>query len=325
VSAPRTPLKSLLPAACAALALSAPVHAAAGDDRAPAAGRQGSSLPALTAEQRQAIGIIVSTVPSATLSQHVDAYGRVLDPSQLVGDAGRLAASRAAAGAAAAETGRLEGLYHRANTSLKALQLAQAAQAQAQARLRQAQAEFLLRWAPLARLDGAQRARLIEDLAAGRQLLLRAELPGRHSLGTLPTGALVDVDGVMVPTRILGVVSATAAGMQSVGLLLQMTHPPAGLGPGAQLPVTFEGRDRNGHVVPDGALIYGARGAYVYRVLPDGSKGELRFAPLRVQLLQPAGGGWLVTGLHADDRIVVRGAGALWSLQGLSIISGDDD
>ena len=77
-----------------------------------------------------------------------------------------------------------KGCTARANMSLKALQLAQAAQAQAQARMRQAQTEFLLRWAPLARLDGAQRARLIEDLAAGRQLLLRADLPGRHSLGT---------------------------------------------------------------------------------------------------------------------------------------------
>jgi hypothetical protein len=43
-----------------------------------------------------------------------------------------------------------------------------------------------------------------------------------------------------------------------------------------------------------------------------------------VTLLQPVGDGWLVAGLQANDRIVVRGAGVLWSLQGLGNISAED-
>jgi len=43
-----------------------------------------------------------------------------------------------------------------------------------------------------------------------------------------------------------------------------------------------------------------------------------------VTLLQPVGDGWLVTGLHGDDRIVVHGAGVLWSLQGLGNVSAED-
>lgn len=322
-----TPLKCLLPA-CAALLLllSGPLSADNGDAQTAAAAGQGNQLPALNAQQQRAVGIVVASAPAAKLSQRIDAYGRVLDPSQLVADAGRLDTARAADRAAAAEMARLEGLYRGANASLKALQVVEAEEAQAQARLREAQAEFLLRWGPLAQLGDAQRAALIEQLAAGRQLLLRADLPGRHSLGTMPQRALVDVDGIEVSARVLGPLPQSAMEMQSAGLLLQMPHPPAGLGPGAELPVMLSGSDRDGRVVPDGALLYGEQGVYVYRVLPDKAKdGDAQFAPLSVTLLQQVGEGWLVAGLHADDRIVVHGAGVLWSLQGLGNISDEDD
>jgi hypothetical protein len=320
-----TPLKYLLLAACATLLLSGPLHADDDEPQSPATSAQVNPLPALSAEQQRAVGIIIAAAPAVKLPRRIDAYGRVLDPSRLVADAGQLEASRAAARAAAAETARLRGLYRGANTSLRALQSAEAAQIGAQARAREAQAEFLLRWQPLARLADAQRATLIGELADGRQLLLRADLPGRHSVGPLPSRALVDVDGVEVPARVLGPLPQGAARMQSVGLLLQMPHPPVGLGPGARLPVMLEGSDRDGRVVPDGALLYGEQGVYVYHVLPAKTKdGDTQFAPLPVTLLQPVGDGWLVTGLHGNDRIVVHGAGVLWSLHGLGNISEED-
>ena len=320
-----TPLKYLLLPACAVLLLSTPLHADNDDQKATAAAGSSDQLPTLSAEQQHAVGIVIAEAPVAKLPQRIDAYGRVLDPSELVVDAGRLDSSRAAAYAAAAETTRLKGLYRGADASLKALQVAEAAQIEAQARQRQAQAEFLLRWGPLAQLGDAQRATLIEQLAAGHELLLRADLPGRHSLGTVPKLALVDVDGLEVPARVLGPLPQAAAQMQSVGLLLQIPHPPAGLASSARLPVMLEGGDRDGRVVPDGALLYGEQGVYVYHVLPGKTKdGDTQFAPLPVTLLQPVGNGWLVTGLHANDRIVVDGAGVLWSLQGLGNVSEED-
>ena len=315
------PLRHLLLPLCAMLLLPASTAAAA-NSRMAAAADTNNRLPTLSAEQQRAVGILIAAAPAAQVPQHIDAYGQVLDPSQLVADAGRLDSSRAVARAAAAETARLKGLFRGANASLKALQGAEAAQTQARVRAREARTEFLLRWGPLRQLSQAQRARLLEQLAGGRQLLLRANLLGRHSLGTVPKRALVDVDGVEVPARVLGPLPQ-AAQTQSVGLLLLIPHPPTGLGPGAQLPVLLEGRSRHGRVVPDGALLYGRRGAYVYRVLPRKTRdGNTQFAPLRVTPLQTVGGAWLVSGLHADDRIVVQGAGVLWSLQGLGIISG---
>ena len=319
-------LKYLLLPVCAALLLATALHAQDEDDQKPAAGARSDQLATLSAEQQRAVGIVIATAPEAKPPQRIDAYGRVLDPSQLVADGGLLDSSRAAAQVAAAESARLKRLYRGgAGASLRALQAAEAAQIEAQVRARQAQAEFLLRWGPLAQLGDAQRAGLIEQLATGRQLLLRADLPGRHSLGTMPKQALVDVDGVRVPARVLGPLPQAAAQMQSVGLLLQIAHPPTGLGPSAELPVMLEGNDRDGRVVPDGALLYGEQGVYVYHALPNKTKdGDTQFAPLTVTLLQPVGEGWLVTGLHTDDRIVVHGAGVLWSLQGLGSISAED-
>lgn len=318
-----TPLKYLLLPACAVLLLLTPLRAGAAEDQAPATA---NSLPTLNAEQQRAVGIVIAPAPAAKPPQRIDAYGRVLDPSRLVADAGQLDGAQAAARAATAETARLKGLYRGgAGASLKVLQAAEAAQIEAQVRVRQAQTEFLLRWGPLAHLGAADRAALIAELAAGRQLLLRADLPGRHTLGVIPTQALVNVDGVGVVARVLGPLPQATPEMQSVGLLLQIPHPPPGLGPSAQLPVMLEGSDREGRVVPDGALLYGEQGAYVYRELPHRTKdGDTQFAPQPVTLLQPIGDGWLVTGLHAQDRIVVHGAGVLWSLQGLGNVSGED-
>ncbi len=320
-----TPLKHLLLPLWAVLLLSSSQPAAA-DAPGPAAAGRSDSLPMLSSGQLRAVGIVIAAAPAAKAPKRIDAYGRVLDPSQLAADAGRLDSARAIARAAVAETARLQGLYRGANASLKALQAAEAAQIEAQARVRQARTEFVLHWGPLARLARAKRARLIAQLAGGARLLLRADLPGRHSLGTIPKQALVDVDGIEVPARVLGLLPQAAAHMQGVGLLLQVRHAPPGLGPGAQLPVVLEGGERDGCVVPDGALLYGKQGAYVYQALPEkASDGDTQFAPLRVTLLQPAGGGWLVNGLRADDRIVVQGAGVLWSLQGLDSVSGGGD
>jgi hypothetical protein len=320
-------LTYLLLSACAAPLWCPAVGAGEQSHRDPAAAAPINAPATLSRQQRRAVGIVIAAAPAASLPQRLQAYGEVLDPSQLVADVGRLDASRAAARAAGAEMTRLTGLYRAANTSLKALQGAEAAEAEAQARAREAQAQFLLRWGPLARLGAAARATLIQQLAAARQLLLRADLPGRHILGTMPGRALVDVDGIEVVARVLGPLPQAAAGMQSIGLLLQMPQPPAGLGPGARLPVMLEGGEHGGYLVPAGAVLYGQSGAFVYRVLPGtNNTGDLRFAPLAVRLLQPAGRGWLVTGLHHDERIVVQGAGVLWSLQGLGpAAAGDDD
>lgn len=295
------------------------------DDDQPAPA--GSATPALSPEQQEAVGVVLAHPVKANVAPRIEAYGQVLDPASLITDAGRAESSRAAARAASAEAQRMEKLYSgNTDVSLKALQGAQAAQIEAQSQAQSAASTFALQWGPLAKLPQGQRQNLIGTLGSGTTLLVRADLPGHISLGAVPKSATLVVDGIQVPARVLGLLQRGATDLQSVGLLLQADRVPAGLGPGARLPVTLLGAPGSGVLVPKGALLYGDQGAYVYRQLHDKSTdGKLQYAPVVVKLLQPSGDAWLVAGLDDDDLIVTHGAGVLWSLQGLGSFSAEEE
>jgi len=294
------------------------------EDQAQATAPTAAGPPALNMAQQQAVGLVVATPQPATPPQREMAFGQVLETSAFLADAGRARSTAATAHASAAEARRLQALYEAgASASLKELQAAQAAAATARAQADAAQADFEQRWAPLARMRAGARAELMAALRAGASLLLRASLPGRHSLGTAPRAARVVVDGLEVPAQVLGALPQATDESQSAAWLLRLDHPPPGLGPGARLPVVLEGPAQSGFLVPPGALLYAERGAYVYKEL-KADNGVTRYAPVPVELLQPLGEGWLVQGLQADDRIVVHGAGVLWSLQGLSGVTAEE-
>jgi hypothetical protein len=133
------------------------------------------------------------------------------------------------------------------------------------------------------------------------------------------------VDGVQVPGRVLGVLRQTTES-QSVGLLIEVPNAPAGLGPGARIQVALMTGERSGVLLPRDAVLYDENGAYVYKQLAkNAGVATARYAPVKVNLLLPYGDGWLVDGVDDDDNIVVRGAGVLWSLQGVGAQQHDDD
>lgn len=302
------------------------VAGADADDDAPSAPAAGAAL-ALSAPQQEAVGLTLAHPVKSFGPRQIDAYGLVLDPVELVSDVGRLASTRSAARNAAADARRVEGLYrNEANASLKAQQTAQAAEVESEAQAQAAQAAFAQQWGPLAALPDAERAKLIASVTSGQVLLVRADVPGRHALGAMPAKALLMVDGIGVAARLLGPLPRTTPDLQSAGWLLAVEHAPAGLGPGARLPVRLEGAGVAGFLIPTGALLYADTGAYVYR---QGSAktqdGKFQYAPVAVKLVAPEGDGWLVNGLADVDNIVVHGAGVLWSLQGLGSFSAAEE
>lgn len=319
------PIKPLLIAALALLIGSPAWTDEDGDAPAPPA--VNSERPALSVEQQQAVGITVLHPLRASSGQQLEGYGEVLDAASLVADAGHLLSTRAAARAAGLEAQRLQRLYDGgADASLRAVESAQAAQIEAQTQAQIASSSFALQWGPLAKLPDAQRAALIDSVTRGRNLLLRADLPGRLRLGTLPKSATLMVDGTQIPARVLGTLQRSASESQSVALLLQIDQAPTGLGAGARVLVTLLGGVSNGVLVPNAALLYGDQGAYVYRLLDSpGQDGKQQYAPAPVKLIQAAGNAWLVQGIDADDRIVGNGAGVLWSLQGLGTFSAEEE
>ena len=297
------------------------------DDAKPAAGASGE-LPSLSADQQHAAGILVAHPVNAEISPHSDAIGLVLDPVALVTDAGEAEATASAARAAAAEVERVRSLYGAgAGASLKALQSAQAEQARIRAQADVAAAKFASHWKPIAALPANARQKLIDEAVAGTVLLVRADLTGRHVIGSLPDRALLDVDGIGVPGKVLGVVAQTTEEAQGIGLLVEVHSAPAGLGLGARIPVLLLGAKLTGVLVSRDAVLYDDGGALVYKQLAatPGDR-QTRYAPVRVKLLQAHGDSWLVDGIDDDDNIVVHGAGVLWSLQGIvGHAAGDND
>lgn len=313
--------------ACAAMfaVAIAPMRVAAQDDdddaRKPAEG-----TPTLNREQRDAVGIVVAHAVKAKPAERIAAFGQVLDPSTLITELGELDANRAAERAANAEVARLQGLYKAgAGASLKNLEAAQAEQARAHAQAQAAALRVALRWAPLAAGANTRRQQTIDAVATGKSALVRVDLPGRHSIGAVPQTATLDIDGIAVKGTVLGVL-AQASEAQSASLLVEIDAPPKGLAIGARFAVSLAGAERAGFLVPRGALIWEEGGAYVYHQLAAKQGDDTtQYARKAVTLLMPSGEGWLVDGLDDDDLVVVRGAGVLWSLEGIGSMPGDDD
>ena len=318
--------RGVLAAACCAMSAYSLTAIGDDDDAATAADSAEQTVPTLNAEQQRAAGIVVARAPAMKVPDRIEALGLVLDSTTLISDMGEATAATVTERSASAELARLRGLYNGgAGASLKMLEAAQAEQARTQAQAQVATARFSLSWGPLAALPAGVRQKAIEAAAGGRSLLVRADLPGRHSVGELPSKAVLDVDGIQVPGRVLGALRQ-ATDTQSVGLLVEVPNAPAGLGPGARVPIALLTAERSGRLVPRDAVLYDANGAYVYKQSNGKSgDGKTRYASLKVTLLVPFGDAWLVDGVDDDDDIVVHGAGVLWSLQGMGAHAVDDD
>lgn len=283
---------------------------------------------ALTAQQQRAVGIVTARATPITTNERVSAIGLVLDPAMLAVEAGDAESSRSAAQAADAEVARLRGLAAAgAAAASKTLEAAQAEAARQRAQADAAAAKFRAHWSALAALSPAAKQKTIAAVVSGAHLLVRAELPGRRSLGALPERAELEVDGVAVPARVLGP-AATMQEAQGAGVVLDVDAPPPGLSAGARMPVTLLAAPRKGFMLPRGALFYGADGAFVFkRLAAKPGVDKIGFAQVKVTLLMPHADGWLVDGIDDDDEIVVQGAGALFSLAGTAgkPIAADDD
>jgi hypothetical protein len=315
-----------VPAAAACALLAATAAATPGDDDKDADPNLGAAQPSLTGEQQRAVGILIAHPVAAQAPERIEALGQVLDATLLIADLGESAAAGAAEQAASTEVERLRSLNAGgAGASLKMIEAAQVDHARAHAQAQLAAARFALHWSALAAMPVEARQRVIDAAASGRSLLLRADLPGRHTLGALPAKAVVDVDGIQVPGRVLGSLRQTTE-LQSAALLIEVPSAPGGLGPGARVPVALLTAQRTGLLLPHDALLYDENGAYVYKQLAKHAASDpTRYARVKVSLLLPFADGWLVDGVDNDDEIVVHGAGVLWSLQGVGARQSDDD
>lgn len=296
------------------------------DEEPPATGNAGA---ALNQEQQQAVGLEVARARAARAPEREAALGRVLDPEALRTDLETLRVATVAEHTSAVELERLRALHAGgAQASQRMVEGAEAERAKAKAELSLAHARLLLEFGPIATQAREVQERLADESLRGETLLVRADLPGRHTIGSVPPRALLEVDGIEVPGRVLGVLRS-ATEIQSAALLIEMPHAPPGIAVGARLPVVLLGGVRSGFALPRDAVLYDEHGAYVYKRIgtagKNGAKTPVHYVPVTVKLLAPLDSGWLVEGIDDDDDIVVAGAGVLWSLQGVGARAEDED
>jgi hypothetical protein len=299
-------------------------RAAGGDDDDDAQNEQSTKL-SLTASQQEAVGIRIESPQAFRGAPQILAYGRVLDPVELLTELGRVDSTRAAASAASADAARQSALYRDgAQASLKTLQASQAQSVEAAAQAQAAALAFRQQWGPLASMSEPQRQSLLAALGRGERLLVRADIPGRH-FGDVGRAALVDVDGVHLTAHVLGILPRVDAQSQSAGWLLELDRSPQGLGPGARAAVRLQAAGEKGMLVPAAALVYASSGTYVYRRIAGDKADTFAYESVAIHPLTRIGEAWLVEGLGHGDQIVVQGAGVLWSLQGISSFSAAEE
>jgi hypothetical protein len=339
------PLQASKPLADAPPTTPSPVTAPQGKElatAAPPSAPQGKGL-VLTPEQVTAVGIVVGHAPVGQGSDRIIAFGEVIDPEAVFADLGDAEEAEVADHASLQELERTRALSAAGDASPKMLEAIEAERAKSQGRARATAARVASRWGPLERMNTGERERILAGLGSGGALLLRADVVGRQSIATPPRTALLDVDGVQVSARVLGVLSHRAQ-PQSAALLIAVAAAPPGLGAGARVPVTLMTEPLTGRLLPCEALFYDERGAFVFqRIAAEPGSAELpgtaakpagaapgaasEFRTARIKLLGRVEGQCLVNGIDDDDEVVLRGGGALWSLLEIHghVADGDDD
>jgi len=316
-----------------------PPSALPGARTAPPSAPPGNDL-VLTPEQLTAVGVVVGPAPAGQGSDRTIAFGEVIDPETLFADLGDAEEAAVADHANLQELDRMRALAADGDASPKMLEASQAERVKSQGRARAAAARVASRWGPLARLSPGERERILSDLGSTGGLLLRADVVGRQSIATLPRAALLDVDGVQVSARVLGILSRRAQ-PQSAALLIAAANAPPGLGAGARVPVTLLTAPLTGRLLPPDAIFYDERGAFVFQRIPEpgvssrtsakaagaATSAASAFRTARIKLLGRVDDQCLVAGIDDDDQVVLRGGGALWSLLEIHghVAVGDDD
>jgi hypothetical protein len=296
----------------------------------------------LTPEQLTAVGVVVGHAPAGKGFDPSIAFGEVIDPETLFTDLGDAEEAEEADHASLRELERTRALVADGDAAPRMLEAIEAERVKSHARARAAAARVASRWGPLVRLGSGERDRILAGLGSGAGLLLRADVIGQQSIATPPRAALIDVDGVQVSARVLGVLSHRAQ-PQSAALLIAVAAAPPGFGAGARVPVTLVTAPLTGRLLPREAIFYDERGAFVFQrtsepapaALPGASAQRAgtpgpaasAFRTARIKLLGRVGDQSLVAGLDDDDEVVMRGGGALWSMLeiGGHVANGDDD
>lgn len=275
----------------------------------------------IDAGAQKLLGIETAALAAKSLPPAVAVYGSVLPPAPLVELFRQLAAAQAARVVSKESLERVEKLFTSGElVARKDVQAAQAQQALDDVVIQGLEDRLSLEWGPrFAKLTAADRNKLLDDLLASRQALIRLSVPRSESPATAPLAASLHAfGGARTPVRCSSITPAPAIdpAFQSQAYLGLIETPAAPLATGLMLTGTLElaGDVRVGIFVPQDAVVFYLGKAWIYQK-EDGTLFERVEIPVDV----PVEGGWFVAGdVLESHSAVTKGAQALLSKETLA-------
>ena len=268
----------------------------------------------LTRSEQAFVGLRVQPAHALRVQPQIEAFGQVLNPAPLMVLDAAIETAVAMANASSAEAMRLQQLYTTGgNTSLKTLQAAQVQALADRIKRNSLRQQLRLDWgAAVATLTTAQRNQLIQQLVAGRAVLVRADIPGGTADAAPIAATLRALNGDgPIAARVLGPAPTVDPALQAPAWLLQVGMPGAEvLRPGQALRIALRlrGAAQPAVLIPETAIvrIRGIPYAYV-------QEGSDRFQRRTLKLRTWQGDGWAAGGqVGSGDKLVIAGASALW-------------
>jgi multidrug efflux pump subunit AcrA (membrane-fusion protein) len=260
------------------------------------------------------MGLLVKKPEVAQLSPEVKGYGRVLDPTPLVGLINELATTRAAYVASSNELARLQTLSAQGNASERALQTAQATALRDQLAMQSAHDKLALSWGRTI-ADQSDLAGAGQSLTALQVLLIRVDLPMGEPMTNPPAGSrILTLLGQSLDAEVLGPAPNVDPQVQGRGYLLLLKSNPAQLAPGEAVTgyLKVPGEPLRGVVMPREAVVRTEGTGWVYVHTAGGEA----FTRVPIPLDHPTEAGWFVTeGASPNDYVVVTGAQQLLSIE----------
>jgi hypothetical protein len=260
------------------------------------------------------VGVRTSTLAAGELRPERRGYGLVLDPETLASALFERAAAEAALAASEREYERTRTLRRKDdNASQRELENARAVFRRDAIALEAARSRLLSGFGEaLAGSDDLPR--LVPELVARHDALVRIDLPGGQLLEGLPAAARVAPLGspeTVLPARVLGPAPTTDATFRGQGFLLLVEDVSLASGTALEGWLTLPGPARSGVLVPRAALLRHAGGAFVFV-----ETGPHSFERRPVALERPLEDGWFVRGgVTKGEQVVVAGAQQLLSEQ----------
>jgi hypothetical protein len=286
--------------------------------------------PGVTVDPDQQKRLGVETVEVVAAPGQAMAMGTaiVLDSAAFAAALDEIDAARAEAASLRENADRLHGLNAEGNASAQALEAARTLATSARARLTSSEAKGRAEWgADL--IDDAGMRSVRAELARGRAALLRAEFPGSLPADTARLTYAVEFAGsaTSVSARFINVSHAAAVSANGAAVTL-IASIDAARGfvprPGTRLPVTASDAGGPARVlVPESAAIADSGQLWCYVERADG-----RFDRVALAVDERIGSSYPAPELKTGDRIVIRGAPLLLSLErsaGAASAPSDDD